>query len=112
MLRRRSSLVVVRHVARSVAALALLAAPGIARADGPAVDIVTPASVPVITPARVALTTTAATSVGSLMIVLDVLGIMEKNGPKPAATTRTATFLSPDPPKTPLFYSSLVVAKF
>ena len=49
---------------------------------------------------------------GSLMVVLDVLGIMDKDAPQPIATTRTATFLQPDPPKTPLFYSSLVVAKF
>ena len=101
MLRRRPSLVVLG----AVAALALLTQAGAARADGPVV-------VPVATPARIALTTTSATPMGSLMLVLDVLGIMEKEAPKPAATTRTATFLSPEPPKTPVFYSSLVVAKF
>lgn len=112
MLQRRFSRVGFRAAARTVAALALLAAPSTARADGPAVAVATPASVPVITPARVALTTLSATPIGTLMVVLDVLGIMEKAGPKPAATVRSATFLSPDPPKTPLFYSSLVVAKF
>ena len=48
-------------------------------------------------------------------IVLDVLGVVEKGAPKTTAATlapRTPTWLSPDPPKTPLFYSSLVVAKF
>jgi hypothetical protein len=109
MLRRRSSPIVLG----AVAALALLTQTGAARADGPVVTpVVAPASVPIATPARIALTTTSATPMGSLMIVLDVLGIMEKDAPKPAATTRTATFLSPEPPKTPLFYSSLVVAKF
>ena len=99
----------------AVVALAVLTHATSAHADGPAalpVGAVTPATVPVATPTRIALTTTSATPIGSLMVVLDVLGIMEKGAPKPAATTRTATFLSPEPPKTPLFYSSLVVAKF
>jgi len=98
----------------AVATLALLTHATSARADGPAVApaVAMPPAVPVATPARIALTTTSASPMGSLMVVLDVLGIMEKEAPKPAATTRTATFLSPEPPKTPLFYSSLVVAKF
>ena len=109
MLRRRSSLV----VPSALAALALLTQAGTARADGPiAAPVVAPVSAPVATLARIALTTSSATPMGSVLVVLDVLGIVEKNASKSAATTRTATFLSPEPPKTPLFYSSLVVAKF
>lgn len=47
--------------------------------------------------------------------VLDVLGLIEKDAPKitfTRAVERTPTWLSPEPPKTPLLYSSLVVAKF
>ena len=66
----------------------------------------------VTTPARLALTPAATAAMGSLMVVLDVLGIVERDAPKPVQTTRTATWLSPEPPKTPLLYSSLVVAKF
>jgi hypothetical protein len=99
----------------AVAALATLTQLNSAHADTPAVApvVTVPAIAPqVATPTRIALTTTSALPIGSLMIVLDVLGIVEKGAPKPATTTRTATFLSPEPPKTPLFYSSLVVAKF
>lgn len=103
----------------AVAALALLTHTGSAHADGPAVVPVAPGRpvVPAVAPvlstaARIALTTSSATAMGSLMLVLDVLGIMESDTPKHAPTTRTATFLSPEPPKTPLIYSSLVVAKF
>lgn len=110
MLRRRPSLVVLG----AFAALALLTDASTARADGPVVaaPVVAPVSAPVATLARFALTTSSATPMGSVLVVLDVLGIVEKNASKSAATTRTATFLSPEPPKTPLFYSSLVVAKF
>ena len=109
MLRRRPSLVVLG----AFAALALLTQTGTAQADVPiAAPVVGPVSAPVATLARIALTTTSATPMGSVLVVLDVLGIVEKNASKSAAPTRTATFLSPDPPKTPLFYSSLVVAKF
>jgi hypothetical protein len=75
----------------------------------PAAPAVTAASV--TAPARIALTATSASTLGSLMVVLDVLGLMDDH-PKPAATTRTATWLQPEPPRTPLLYSSLVVAKF
>ena len=107
---RRPSLVVLG----ALAALAILSQAASARADGPivAAPVVAPVSAPVATLARIALTTTSATPMGSVLVVLDVLGIVEKNASKSGATTRTATFLSPDPPKTPLFYSSLVVAKF
>jgi hypothetical protein len=101
----------------AVAALALLTHPSSALADGPVVPSVPAASVasanvPVASPVRLALTTTSATAMGSLMIVLDVLGIMEKDAPKPNDKTRTATFLSPEPPKTPILYSTVTVAKF
>lgn len=103
---RRSSLVA--SVSAAALGLALLTQTSSAHADPPVIAPPAPAA----TPTRIALTTTSATAMGSLMIVLDVLGIMEKEAPKPSATTRTATFLSPEPPKTPLFYSSLTVAKF
>lgn len=51
-------------------------------------------------------------SMSGLMVVLDVLGIVEKNAPKGIGHARTPTWLAPEPPKTPLLYSSLVVAKF
>lgn len=109
MLRRRPSL----FVLAALAALAVLTQPRPARADGPIVaSVVAPADVPAATLARIALMTTSTSPMGSLLVVLDVLGIMEKDAPKPTTTTRTAIFLSPEPPKTPLFYSSLVVAKF
>jgi len=103
---RLPSLVV--SVSAAALGLALLTQTSSVHAETP--TIAPPA--PVATPTRVALTTASASPMGSLMIVLDVLGIMEKEAPKPSATTRTATFLSPEPPKTPLFYSSLTVAKF
>ncbi len=92
----------------AVAALALLTQTSSARADGPAIvaPVVVQPNVSIATPARIALTTSAL-PMGTLMVVLDVLGIIEKDAPKPAATTRTATFLAPEPPN-----SSLVVAKF
>jgi hypothetical protein len=96
----------------AVAALATLTQLSSAHAETPAVVTVPAVAPQVATPTRLVLAATSASPMGSLMVVLDVLGIMEKDAPKPAATTRTATFLSPEPPKTPLFYSSLVVAKF
>jgi hypothetical protein len=55
--------------------------------------------------------------VGHLIVVLDVLGIVEKNAPAAPSVAgrsfaRSPSWLSPEPPKTPLLYSSLVVAKF
>jgi len=54
--------------------------------------------------------------VGAVMDVLDVLGLVDKGAPTGAARVhaalRTPTWLQPEPPPTPLFYSSLVVAKF
>ena len=98
----------------AVATLALLTHATSAHADTPDIvpTVAAPTAASLATPARIALTTASASPIGSLMVVLDVLGIREKDAPKPSATTRTATFLSPEPPKTPLFYSSLVVAKF
>lgn len=52
----------------------------------------------------------------TVMLVLDALGLADKGAPSPAARAhakvRTPTWLQPEPPKTPLFYSSLVIAKF
>jgi len=52
----------------------------------------------------------------TVMFVLDALGLADKGAPSPAlrahAKVRTPTWLQPEPPKTPLFYSSVVVAKF
>jgi hypothetical protein len=63
-----------------------------------------------------AATTSTSASVGTVKVVLDVIGLVEKGAPKGAArvhaAVRTPTWLQPEPPKTPLFYSSLVVAKF
>jgi hypothetical protein len=58
-----------------------------------------------------------AAMVGHLLVVLDVLGLVEQNAPVVTAPTgrtvaRSPSWLSPEPPKTPLLYSSLVVAKF
>jgi hypothetical protein len=51
-----------------------------------------------------------------LMTVLDVLGIVDKDAPPESelahVSARKPTWLSPEPPKTPLLYSSLVVMKF
>jgi hypothetical protein len=70
----------------------------------------------VVAIAEKAATTSTSTSMGTVMIVLDVLGLVEKGAPKGAArahaAVRTPIWLQPEPPKTPLFYSSLVVAKF
>jgi hypothetical protein len=57
-----------------------------------------------------------AAAMSGLMTVLDVLGIVEKDAPKEdpfvQAPVRKPTWLAPEPPKTPLLYSSLVVMKF
>ena len=100
-----------RRLPLSVAfgAVAMLVASG-ARADEE--PVVAPvAVVPYAAPMRLALTTTSATSMGSLTVVLDVLGFND-DAPKPNVRTRTATWLQPEPPRTPLLYSSVVVAKF
>lgn len=74
------------------------------------------ASARVVTAAEKAAATSTSASMGTVMIVLDVLGLVEKGAPKGAArvhaAVRTPTWLQPEPPKTPLIYSSLVVAKF
>ena len=72
---RRSSLVA--SVSAAALALALLTQTGSAHAEPPVIAPPAPAA----TPTRMALTTTSATPMGSLMIVLDVLGIMEKEAP-------------------------------
>ena len=77
---RRSSLVA--SVSAAALALALLTQTGSAHAEPPVIAPPAPAA----TPTRMALTTTSATPMGSLMIVLDVLGIMEKEAPKLSAT--------------------------
>ena len=76
----------------------------------------TPAAKSAVAAAEKAVATSASASMGTVMIVLDVLGLVEKGAPKGAArvhaAVRTPTWLQPEPPKTPLIYSSLVVAKF
>ncbi len=101
----------------AAATLAVMAQTATAKADPPA----GPPSAGSTTATAVAIAEKAATtstgaSVGTVMIVLDVLGLVEKGAPKGAArvhaAVRTPTWLQPEPPKTPLFFSSLVVAKF
>ncbi len=73
-----------------------------------------PAPAPAAAPAHV--TATSAPMGNTVMFVLDALGLADKGAPSPAlrahAKVRTPTWLQPEPPKTPLLYSSLVVAKF
>jgi hypothetical protein len=75
-----------------------------------------PAWAAVASAEKVATLGTGTAAMGSLMIVLDVLGIVEKDAPKESSLARVPvrkpTWLSPEPPKTPLLYSSVVVAKF
>lgn len=110
-----------RCFALTAAALAVLAHAPAAQADppaGPPAASAAPstAAAAVAAGAKKAAVTSTSASVGTVMIVLDVLGLVEKGAPSPAArahaAVRTPTFLQPEPPKTPLFYSSLVVAKF
>ena len=103
----------------AAAALAVVAQSGTAHADptaGPPAAGTTAAKTTVADAAQKAAATSTSASVGTVMIVLDVLGLVEKGAPSPAArahaAVRTPTWLQPEPPKTPLFYSSLVVAKF
>ena len=89
------------HHVLAAGVLAVLTHATVARAEAPPAPPAAPAA--------------PAAAMGHLMVVLDVLGVVEKGAPKTTAATlapRTPTWLSPDPPKTPLFYSSLVVAKF
>jgi hypothetical protein len=99
----------------AVAAAVTIAAVGqtvTAHADPPVA-----ADAPSPPPARVTAVTTSSAPMGNtVMFVLDALGLADKGAPSPAlrahANVRTPTWLQPEPPKTPLFYSSLVVAKF
>jgi len=100
----------------SAATLAVMAQTATAHADPPAgPPPVAPSGGAVAMAEKAAATSTSAT-VGTVMVFLDVLGLVEKGAPKGAArvhaAVRTPTWLQPEPPKTPLFYSSLVVAKF
>jgi hypothetical protein len=85
-------------------------------AGPPAAATTAASSARILTAAEKAVATSASASMGTVMIVLDVLGLVEKGAPKGAArvhaAVRTPTWLQPEPPKTPLIYSSLVVAKF
>jgi hypothetical protein len=101
----------------AAATLAIMAQTATAKADPP------PSPPPAASNAATAVaivekaaTTSTSASVGTVMVVLDVLGLVEKGAPKGAArvhaAVRTPTWLQPEPPKTPIFYSSLVVAKF
>ena len=101
----------------AAAILAVTAQTATAKADPPAGP--PPAGTTTATAVAIAekaATTSTTASVGTVMVVLDVLGLVEKGAPKGAArvhaAVRTPTWLQPEPPKTPLFYSSLVVAKF
>ena len=98
----------------AAATLAVLAQTATAKADPPPGP--PPATATAVAIAEKAATTSTGASVGTVMVVLDVLGLVEKGAPKGAArvhaAVRTPTWLQPEPPKTPLFYSSLVVAKF
>ena len=105
----------------AAATLAVMAQTATAKADPPADPPAGPPSAGSTTATAVAIAEKAATtstgaSVGTVMVVLDVLGLVEKGAPKGAArvhaAVRTPTWLQPEPPKTPLFFSSLVVAKF
>ncbi len=107
-----------RHALAAAATLAIMAQTATAKADPPAPGPPPAASNAATAVAIVekAATTSTSASVGTVMVVLDVLGLVEKGAPKGAArvhaAVRTPTWLQPEPPKTPLFYSSLVVAKF
>ena len=94
----------------AAATIAVVAQTATAHADPPAAPAPAPAA-----PAPASAMSTVA-SVGPVATVLDALGLVDKGAPSPAerahAKVRTPTWLQPEPPKTPLFYSSLVVAKF
>jgi len=93
----------------AAAMIALVAQTATAHADPPE----GPAAA---TPAQVTAATAAAPVGNTVMFVLDALGLADKGAPSPAlrahAKVRTPIWLQPEPPKTPLLYSSLVVAKF
>ena len=94
------------HLVVALALASVVTLPTIARAEETA---------PAPAPAK-PVASTASAAMGKVMLVLDVLGIVEKNAAKAVtlarAHARTPTWLAPEPPKTPLLYSSLVVAKF
>jgi len=96
----------------AAATIAVVAQTATAHADPPAAPA--PAPAPAAPAPASAMSTVA--SVGPVATVLDALGLVDKGAPSPAerahAKVRTPTWLQPEPPKTPLFYSSLVVAKF
>jgi hypothetical protein len=100
----------------AAATLAVMAQTATAHADPPSGPPPATSAAAALAIAEKAATTSTSASVGTVMVVLDVLGLVEKGAPKGAArvhaAVRTPTFLQPEPPKTPLFYSSLVVAKF
>ena len=99
-------------LAVAVATFAVSTQTTVAHADPPPGP--PPASASVQAAEQIALTNTSA-AMGGLMIVLDVLGIVEKNAPKAAAAAahaRTPIWRTLEAPAKPLLYSSLVVAKF
>ncbi len=96
----------------AAAMIALVAQTATAHADPPE----GPAKPAPVNPATTAATTAAPVGGDTVMFVLDALGLADKGAPSPAlrahAKVRTPIWLQPEPPKTPLLYSSLVVAKF
>jgi hypothetical protein len=105
-----------RFALAAAATFALLAQTATAHADPPAGPPVASSASGAVAAAEKAAATSTSAPVGTVMVVLDVLGLVEKDAPKGAARVHAAvripTWLQPEPPKTPLFYSSLVVAKF
>jgi hypothetical protein len=105
-----------RFALAAAATLAVLAQTSTAHADPPTGPPAATATSGAVAIAEKTAATSTSASVGTVMVVLDVLGLVEKGAPKGAARVHAAvripTWLQPEPPKTPLFYSSLVVAKF
>lgn len=100
----------------AAATFAVLAPTATAHADPPTGPQTARSSSRTVAIAKKVAITSSTLSMGTVMTVLDVLGLVEKGAPTGAArvhaAVRTPTWLQPEPPKTPLFYSSLVVAKF
>ena len=100
----------------AAATFAVLGQTTTAHADPPAGPPPAGSSSGVVAAAEKTAATSTSASMGTVMVVLDVLGLVDKGAPTGAARVhaalRTPTWLQPEPPPTPVFYSSLVVTKF
>ena len=105
-----------RCFALAAAALAGIAQAATAHADPPAGPPPAGSGNGAMAIAEKAAATSTSASMGTVMIVLDMLGLVEKDAPKGAArahaAVRSPTWIQPEPPPIPFVYSKLVVARF